>query len=503
MYSLDERRDYRVQIATAGRIRSEFTAAQMKRYLAYQGNLTTDRDSKIFDDKMRDNLVKVAKDASLVWKVNHYLDSIGYAASIYEYKQLEQQLLRYQEGTVPYKGKNPHFMSAKRDLMNEFSKLRLKALKYDTPEDYFKVCPKADAHAGFSWLVTGMRKKGEYLETLHVTYPIEEDLARKNKSWNKMIIAGARTQASGAYDEHNNMEETGKFDKKTRLVHMIDIYQVYGETKFARPIQEAMAKMPWYAGGKADNVIDACMRDMRKYGGYWLSIDYSKYDQSIPGWLIYEAFDVIRAAFDDEDFDDELFRICVNDFIHKVFMDGKGRLIEAHKGVPSGSMFTQIIDSIVNRLMVSTYLNTLNLRWYNMIIMGDDNVIFTPERINKAQLASYLKHNFDITVNEDKGGEGDYTDNIEFLSRYWTPLGAYRNPIILISKLLYPEKHRNYKDAGPDIIIDAYIRTFPAGMMDLVSDERFRQAKTLQEIKQLGGGKLMSGLLRYQLEYEY
>ena len=491
-------------ITTAEVVKSECTAAQMKRYQTYSRNLTTDRDPKIFDDKMRDYLLSVAEKADLILEVNEYLDSIGYTASRYQYEQLKAQLLRFEGDVVKYRGKNPHFVSAKQGLMKEFSKLRLKPLKYKSKEDYINVCPKTDSHAGYSYIETGLKYKGEYLEAMHLTYPVEESKARQNKSWNKMILAGSRTQASGAYDEHDNMKQTNKFKAKTRLVNMVDIYQIYGELKFARPVQQSMALMPWYAGGKDDSEIHKEILNMAWNGGRWLTVDYSQYDQSIPAWLIYEAFDVVRAAFDNEGFDDELFRICVNDFIHKVFLGPDDELIESHHGIPSGSMFTQIIGSIINRLMISTYLNAKGFENYKMIIMGDDNFIITQRRIDKKNLSEYLKHNFNITMHADKGEEGIVNDgDFEFLSRRWRGDGVFREPKILISKLLFPERRREYKDLGPDVVVDAYIRSFPGGMRVILKDERLNKVRTLHEIKQLGGGKLVSGLLRYQLEYGY
>nr|QIS87968.1 MAG: RNA-dependent RNA polymerase [Dubrovin virus] len=375
--------------------------------------------------------------------------------------------------------------------------------------------PKLDTHAGFSSILTGKGKKGQYLDgnmvsTLNKTI----ERARKEKSFNRPILIGTRTQASLIRDDEGILNRN-RFKSKTRLVSMIDIEQILVETKWAKPVQKQMACVDWYAGGKNDAQI---MKHLFHCGNIFtdsVTIDYSHYDQSIPSWLIRESFDVVKACF--AKVDEELFSIMVNDFIHKVFIDGKGNLRYASKGVPSGSMFTQIIDSIANRLMILSYLYSKQYKDYEfeMMIMGDDNIIFTNEALDMHELGDFLNRNFGITCHPEKCTQTHGHVAPEFLSRTWTREGVYRDPLVLLSKLVAPERYRSYEKSQFTgsfeekvkyeimLLIKAYFISFPKGMRELISnDGAYDRAYWSPTISEIARSKMTTGLIQYLAKIE-
>nr|QUS52682.1 RNA-dependent RNA polymerase [Mute swan feces associated partitiviridae I] len=497
-----------MRLSEAEEIIRGLTAPQQDRLLRYQKHLSTDKDpeNRNFDANMLEIALKYAKDPSKVQAVRSYLNEIKYTSSKYEYKQIQQQLKRFTMEDVPNFAHNPHFKKAKEDMKKEFSTFNLKPLRYDSKEDIVKNLPRKDTHAGFSYILTGKKLKGEYLEECFNEYWTEYAKAVRIGSFNRPMIIGIRTQASGAFEGEYEMDETGSFKDKSRLVVMVDYIQILGELVFAKPLQNRLSAVEWYAGGANDKVLASRIYSLGSFKQNWCTLDYSKYDQSIPAWLMHEAFDVIRSAFNDNGFDEDLFRVVRNDLIHKVFIDGEGNLIESHKGLPSGSMFTQILGSICNRLMITTYFNSIGAMYYDyrMIIMGDDNIILTNFKFNFDFMATYIFRNFGVEMNSDKVRSGRlFQNHPQFLSRMWTLDGVYRSPKVIITKMLYPERFRDYKrnpDMSPLLILDSYYQTFPVGFR-LYFDEHRLVEDTRAQIKTVGIGKWMSGLQRYRALY--
>lgn len=380
-----------------------------------------------------------------------------------------EALSRFGEQNHPSFQWNVNYQKAKKVLIENFSRLRLSEITYHDDASMISVLPKTDTHSGFSYLITGKKEKGENLNNIYRRYVDEERMARRLGSFNKPILPGCRTQGSGAFNELG--ERTGDCKHKTRVISMVDMFVIFAELKYALPIQQAMANMDMYAGGKDPRQISSIITYMRQKYGYFISLDYSHFDQSISDWLIYDAFDVVKSAF--TSVDEELFRVIVDDFIHKNFVHSDG-VLYSRKGVPSGSMFTQIIDSVVNVLMVTTYLNSFGTSG-EMIVMGDDNLLYTKDRISVEAIASYITKNFGVTVNPDKTSHNDSSCDPEFLSREWRYNGQWRESNTVISKMLYPERYRNYRSgkASPVMVLFAYILTYPLTMGKIMDVSRF------------------------------
>lgn len=478
-------------------------AAQTKRLENYTDNLSTDRDKVLFDK----NVLEVLKSYSNLDEMDEvldYLKSINYSSANYSYSMIEDQLLRFTEENHKDFRWNQHYKAQKAEMIAEFNSWRLSQVEYRVDDDIRNVLPKKDTHAGFEFVVTGKRKKGEYLEDGVVRQYLEqEEFARQNGSFNNIILAGTRTQASGAFNHDEDYAFTGTYKKKSRLVSMVRLWLILAESKFAKPLQSKLGHTLWYAGGKDDAAIMSRIMTMKSKKRYSLTLDYSHYDQSISDWLIRDAFDIMEAAFTHVNFDRELFHIIREDMVRKYFIDGNGRIRESRKGVCSGSMFTQLVDSIVNKLMIGTYMKSKKLE-HECLIMGDDNLIYTDVKLDREDVCSYLMYNFGIEANPAKCSEATVKEAPEFLSRYWTIDGVWRHPYELLSKVCYPEKFRDYaKGADAIMIIYAYCLSFPLGMRKLIRYEDFMQDYTPKEelLRDSGKRKYLSGLMQYRLDH--
>lgn len=443
---------------------------QTKRLAGFCKTKRTNRDDVVFDDRMYDELMTIVKDRKWLQDTKNYLDSMGFCQSKYDSSLLQSQIEKFCGSNHPYFGWNRNYQQAVKEMKAQVRNALLRPIKYTNKEVFMRALPRKDTHAGFIEFESGKHTKGENAEDIYYNWDSILGEAVKDQSFNVPIIPGIRTQASGAFTDSGEYTHTWK--AKSRLVNMYDERPIMGETMFSRPVQDYMSKcISWYAGGKEPMWLRRKILVSKRDFGESVTIDYSSYDQSISNWLIYDAFDIIKSMFrpfsDDEQ---KVFDTIVNDFINKAFIDINGNILYSNKGVPSGSMFTQIIDSIVNMLMIKTYLISKGISSYDCLIMGDDNVIFTRYPLDLHDLSGYLKHNFGIDMNPAKCSQAGWkVKEVQFLSRTWRDEGEWRTPEVLISKLLYPETFRNYDKWGftPKHIIKAYFDTFLLGMREL------------------------------------
>lgn len=469
-----------------------------KHITMYGRKLLTSKEKIWFDDRI-ERLIKEFPSEQPGRKVDveaslKYLKELGFARSQYEYEPMEEALSRFEDENHTNTSYKDCVEYAVQKVKDEFCKLTFEPIQYECEEDLLKHLPKDNSHPGWSGIIEGIFSKKELIKAKGFKHWLKEKAeAIKNGSFNKIIVLGYRTQAGNPFNEDGSNK--GSFKKKVRLVSMIDTWQIMAELMFAKPIQQYLSQCKWYAGGKDDATISNIVANFKRNFPFSITIDYTSFDQTISAWLIHHAFDIMECAFPNlSDEDKELFRVIRMDFIHKVFLDGHLKLRESHKGVPSGSMFTQIVDSIVNRIMIEAYMKHKGIEHFEMIIMGDDNLIFTGEEIDSDYLEKFLDDVFGVICNADKMSSAKHREgeSPEFLSRTWTPQGVYREPHELLSKICYPEKRRNYKNIlmRPEYIIEGYIRTFPEGMKYLINIREFQRKFSLKTLESLNKEEL-------------
>lgn len=488
-------------------LQNNLSMGQQSRLRGYLSQLRADREKVIFDDKVVGLLRQYAFDVATIDSDLEYLDSISddngnpFSQSLRESGKLQEAIDQFAAENWTSFRWNRNYQMALKEIRSKLNIRNLTPLTWLNDDEVMSDLPKVTTHSGFSYLLTGKRNKGEYREGILQLLSKSEEAAKIDGSFNKPIMPGTRTQCSGAFDDETG-ERTYQCKHKTRLVAMVDLFQILSELRYAKPFQQRFAQSRKYAGGKRPNDISIIISGLRNRFRHWYSIDYSSFDQSISDWLIRDVFSIIHDSF--KVVDEELWQVIVDDFIEKNYISPFNGIVHSIKGVPSGSMFTQIVDSLVNLIIIQTYLFSIGVCG-DMIVMGDDNLLYTSDEIDLDQLSSYVLKNFGIRVNSVKSHSGDrYIDPI-FLSRTWTCVGQERNPHVLVSKLAYPERFRVYsKDIGPEMVLYGYILEYMPSMSRLMNVGKF-----IREHNNLGDEKVWSrvdsrylpGALRYSLDY--
>lgn len=183
---------------------------------------------------------------------------------------------------------------------------------------------------------------------------------------------------------------------KTRNVWGIDIAKVIEEKRFYEPIKQFQSKEFYRAAlnepKQMEQAITLLMNHAKSENLQLLSIDFSAYDASVKQYLIEQGFNYFKLLFQTS-YHPEL-ELIMNRFINVGICTPDGIYVGPH-GVPSGSVFTNEIDSIVQYLIAMNFPAEI-LKYFQ--IQGDDGLYACKYPL---ELMKYFEQ-FGLQVNEAK-----------------------------------------------------------------------------------------------------
>lgn len=190
-------------------------------------------------------------------------------------------------------------------------------------------------------------------------------------------------------------------DPKTRLVWMYPAAVTVAEGVYAQPLIKAMyeQKAKYFLTGvesryRISKYLSLISEDKDTYG---VGLDFSSFDCFPVKDLIVDAFKILKqnlafgsywdpengvvTAGVDDSRDHERVKSraehgydnLVEYFIHTPLILPNGRVVRKHHGVPSGSHFTNLIDSIVNRLLQKCFGLYTERSIRELLTNGDDS----------------------------------------------------------------------------------------------------------------------------------
>nr|QQM16305.1 putative replicase [Potsystermes virus] len=165
----------------------------------------------------------------------------------------------------------------------------------------------------------------------------------------------------------------------------------------------------------------------------YLMVEYKEFDKSIPPWLIRDAFKIVFDSFNLTQVEDvegkrervnpartkRRIRALVKYFINTPVRLPSGDRFLKKGGVPSGSMFTNIINSIVNAIIMRycIYHTTGHLPAAEMHL-GDDSFIIPEGITNLDDLTYVAKEKFEMDVHPKKSYLTTNPENVQFLDYF-------------------------------------------------------------------------------------
>lgn len=252
---------------------------------------------------------------------------------------------------------------------------------------------------------------------------------------------------------------------KTRLVWGYPLEMTIMESRFARPLIEQFLCMetPMAFGLSKLSLGSKIHRYNVDGKGTIVCLDYSKYDTTLSKTMIRQAFRILSTWFTREDRESLGWSTVVSYFISTPIVMPDGHLYTGKDhGVPSGSYFTQMIDSIVNVALsyALSYKFDFKIGHKSLYVLGDDVIMSVVGDVNLERWARYLLRQFGLRLHDDEKTE---IGRPHFLGAYWDK-GKPDAPIdSLVNKACFPEKFRNYEGkphTGAEAVLASYASNY-------------------------------------------
>lgn len=247
-----------------------------------------------------------------------------------------------------------------------------------------------------------------------------------------------------------------QFNKKTRLIWGYPLSVNLLEGLFARPLIDRFkgAHSPMIFGLQ-DGVVGARLASSSDRRKWAYSLDMSSFDSSVSSELIDVAFDIIGTWFD-LDALEPVSGKCYGYILHRVreyfkktpiVMPDQRLYVGKNHGVPSGSYFTQFVDTIVNCVFCGAISSRfmLNVSVDDIFILGDDLLMWSDRRVDLEDISYYGRRFMGINVHGSEKSEVTRWDTpVRFLGRYWVYGLPTDSEEKVIARLVYPERFRLY-----------------------------------------------------------
>jgi hypothetical protein len=254
---------------------------------------------------------------------------------------------------------------------------------------------------------------------------------------------------------------------KTRLVWGYPLEMTIMESRFARPfINEMLQRRTPMAFGMTKCELGAYIhRYIIESGGRIVAMDYSRYDTTLSRTMIRAAFRIIATWFDKTDLGQYGWDKIIHYFIHTPIVMPDGHLYRGkHHGVPSGSYFTQVVDSICNVALCYALSERFgfSLSKRSLFVLGDDVLMSVVGDVDLNKWADYLGK-FGLKLNVDK----TLLDRVHFLGAFWDK-GKPDVPIQeIVNKAVFPEHYRDY-GGQPHKGANAVVRSYASNYLSAI-----------------------------------
>lgn len=429
--------------------RGPFRRAALKPYIS---QMSKPDPRGIFDD----HVAQILEQQGFSWEED--------PRSVYDPGQLYAALERYATDFTLYERVDKHFAYGIRMAFKIFAKPKhFDTLEVLSDERVVKDALKLDKSAG---LPTLTKKRDSLLYAFDREAQIRKGIKAPNP-----CIAYKRTQQGN----------------KTRLVWGYPLEMTIMESRFARPlIDQFLQRRTPMAFGMSKTELGAKLhRYIKEDKGTTVCLDYSKYDSSVSKTLIKEAFRILSTWFTNTDEETYGWDTVVRYFITTPIVMPDGHLYTGKDhGVPSGSYFTQMIDSVVNVIAMYALRSRFGLDFKptSLYVLGDDVIVSVYGKVDLSAWATYLA-TFGLHLHDDEKTEVDKT---HFLGAYWE-MGKPDVPLEkIISKSVFPESFRNYEgqpDRGSEDVLRGYASNYLSAIkmipipspIDIWSPQKMRQ----------------------------
>lgn len=411
--------------------RGPFRRAALKAYISQMSKPNPDG---LFDD----HVAKILEQQGFTWEED--------PRSVYDPSQLYSALKRYATDWSTFEWTDSHLKFGLRMAYKIFAKPKgLPCITTLSDEKVASHALKLDKSAGLPSL-------GTKRDNLVYAFDREKQIRLGMKAPNP-CIAYKRTQQGN----------------KTRLVWGFPLEMTIMEARFARPlIEEFLSRRTPMAFGMTKAELGAKLHRYCSEGkGTQVCLDYSKFDSTVPKLLIKESFRILATWFSTEDLETLGWDTIVKYFITTPIVMPDGHMYTGkNHGIPSGSYFTQMVDSIVNVTLMWAMKSRFGFDFdpKSLYVLGDDVIVNIIGSFDLKQMNQYVGQ-FGMILHDDEKTEVGVT---HFLGAYWDK-GKPDVPIDkILSKAVFPEVFRDYEgqpDRGSEDVVRSYASQYLSAIM--------------------------------------
>nr|APG78230.1 RdRp [Hubei partiti-like virus 7] len=373
----------------------------------------------------------------------------AYHRSPMSMEELMQDLVGYERAHVP-RLKDPVYHMVLETVRQDFAGLKV------VPYTFEKVVELPDfprqKSAGLPYIQQGIRKKIDAINN--------GALADIKKLW----IGAGQGKCVHFPDAclFARSQIAKKPKTKIRATWGFPLSVYMEEARFFYPLQEKLVarahKFPIAYGYEMATGGMYAIHEMltRRENAVYSMTDWRQFDKTIPPWLIRDAFRILEELIDFEQvvgLDGVPIKVRAADqrarwqamvkyFINTPIRNNRGLRFRVDGGVPSGSCWTNILDSIINALVTRycVYHNTGALPEEEMYL-GDDGILVT-KGLDLVAIASIALQCFGLELNTEKSYSTQLTENVHFLGYYDYGGVPWKPQDMLIAQFVMPERKR-------------------------------------------------------------
>lgn len=258
-------------------------------------------------------------------------------------------------------------------------------------------------------------------------------------------------------------------NNKTRLVWGYPLEMTIMEARFARPLIDHFRNHsnPMALGLSKLELGAEMFSNFENQPGTTVCLDFSKFDSTISATMIDRAFRILKTWFRPEDLKLYGWETIVKYFITTPIVMPDGHLYcGKNHGVPSGSYFTQLIDSVVNVAMMYSLKYACNMKFKSksLKVLGDDVIVQVTSSVEIEKYSEYLK-TFGLILH---GPEKTVIGEQHFLGATWRKGKPHRDIGELCSNAVCPESFRDYGGdiyRGPRQVLRSYASNYLEGIL--------------------------------------
>lgn len=422
--------------------RGPFRRAALKAYIS---QMSSPNPKGIFDDFV----AEILEQQGFSWEED--------PRSIYDPQQLYDALKRFATDYSQFEWLDSNLEFGFRMAYKIFAKPKnLAPLDVLSDSEVVNTALKLDKSAGLPSLG---KKRDNLTYSFDREYQVRQGLKAPNP-----CVAFKRTQAGN----------------KTRLVWGYPLEMTIMESRFARPLIEHFLKVrtPMAFGMTKTELGAKIHRYVVEGRGVEVCLDYSKFDSSIPKVMLKQAFRILSTWFSKADEEAYGWDTVVKYFITTPIVMPDGHLyVGKNHGVPSGSYFTQIIDSIVNVAVMYAMSRRFSFDFdpRSLYVLGDDVIVSIEGEFSLRAMSRYASQ-FGLTIHSD---EKSMVGVPHFLGAYWD-MGKPDVPVDeLVSKAVFPESFRVY-EGKPHWCAEEVLRSYGSQYLSAIKIVPTRLTDTWQ-----------------------